>query len=222
MNKLIPVLFLSLLATLSGAEPRAKPPSPPYVRPVPEGSAWGVKIVAPAGKAGAGKGIPVQMTREVGGDGRQRGEIINADGEKILFFLVDGYILQKYDHSDRVALFPAPPAAAVGLPDRLRSPAFPDLDWVSARTYQGTETLNGEPCHRYATGKSGERGDREVWIRISDRRPARLRSGATTFEFSPVRARPGEMMLPPPFQEALKRLQAELRALKAMKTRQKP
>lgn len=69
--------------------------------------------------------------------------------------------------------------------------SFPDMDWVSATTYLGTETLDGKPCLVF--GKN----DMKAWINLKTRLPVQWQRGKETRTFQSLPAPGGPITLPP-------------------------
>lgn len=69
---------------------------------------------------------------------------------------------------------------------------FPDMDWISASTYLGTQTMNSRPCLLFG------KGDMKAWIDLETRFPVRWQRGdaeTRTFRQLPT---PADMLTLPP------------------------
>lgn len=212
------IVLLGLMSTVVWAAESETPrvtPSPPFVKSPPPGSQWSVEIKsAPPDKtpqAGPEKNAstvavtPVKLERRLGTNRIQEAVTIYSDGSRQIFYIVDESILQHYDNSDKIAVFPVEPASDFA---SLRTKSFPGLGWLSASTYAGPATLKKSECEKFLL-KGGASSNlpadmtMTAWIRVSDGYPIRAQFGDRLYEYSEVTAYSREVQLPVEYLEAL-------------------
>jgi hypothetical protein len=208
---LLPVVVLWPL--LAGAQQDAvsvPPPRPPFVAAPGGGMAWSVQI-APEhppshpkeGAVFAAKPPRMAVLWEMtfGKNQVGLGTITYSDGSREKFYTTDGYILEKYSNSDRIATFA--PNLRVGSGD-LRVPAFPAVEWLDLKNYVGAEKLNKQDCFKFQ-----KIPDNAAWIDQSTRYPVKVEKAGRTYFFSTPQSFTGDVDLPAPYLAALGELQRE-------------
>jgi len=178
----IQTLALILLALALGSQVRAQdsdsgqasPPSPPYVRALSGDFALVRKFSYPSGNSltpeqKAEQGVPTNLM-EV--DAVKKGAVRKdtehfLDGSGRTIWRVDAYRFIVYlAHPDEVTLNYAGGPNDSPLLGRYRDAAdFPELDWITAGTFQGVQMWQDKKCFAYKSG------DDAAWIDFSTHLP---------------------------------------------------
>ena len=139
-----PALVLAFQVNLSAGEPIDPPPSPPFVARAPAISRWTVTIVSklkpasPGGQESAGKYQAV-----IGKSGDRRREVtVFSNGTRAEIFSVAGLSFVQRSGF-------APGDVVVKSAPRLPTD-FPELAWLSAQNYVGTEKDHGKKYRVFA------------------------------------------------------------------------
>ncbi|PAW77483.1 MAG: hypothetical protein B9S32_10820 [Verrucomicrobia bacterium Tous-C9LFEB] len=213
MNSWI-VILLGLMGTVVlAAEPEMPrvPPSPPFVKSPPPGSQWSVEIKTVTREKTSPVGItPIRLEKRVGTNRILEAVTTYTDGTRKTFYIVDESILQRYDNSDKIAVFPVESGGDFA---SLRTKSFPGLGWLSASNYAGLAMIKKSECAKFLL-KGGAGSDLQAdmiltaWIRVSDGYPVRAQLGDVIYEYSEVTSYSREVPLPAEYQEALGKLRA--------------
>lgn len=201
-----------LILAPSHAQEAIQLPKEPFVAPLQPGTQWSVSLKTNTRNTTSDKVVaPVELRMRVGKNSAVHGEIILSDGTHSDFFVVQGMVLQKFDNSEKIAIFPQD---ATGLLS-LRRADWPGVFWVARENYHGVEEIEGAPCFHFEShGLKGSDFPEDfvlsAWIRVADLKPIRATLGGTTFEFSEISPLSGEVTLPASYltawNEHLKRL----------------
>lgn len=84
----------------------------------------------------------------------------------------------------------APSAPSWKFPD-FNTIGFPDMDWISASTYVGSETIDGKKCLAFS------KGDMKTWVELNSRFPVRWQRGKEVRTFRQLPP-PTDSLSPPP------------------------
>lgn len=240
MNSLPAFLCIFITAVWMGgptalAQQENQPPvpTPPLVHTPPDGSCWVVEIQhpptlrnheaeinskEPGGHPVLATSIPVRMEKLIAKDHIQQTTITYADNHTSRFYLYEDYILQKYDNSDKIAVFSAETSDPKnGIFDVLRGKSFPGIEWLSLKNYVGVEILKQQECYKFHIAGSANTDkpgmELQAWIRVADHYPLQIQIGTTLYLFSEVTPYSQNIQLAPAYQDALSRIQSELRTI---------
>ncbi|XHR30589.1 MAG: hypothetical protein ACFUZC_08500 [Chthoniobacteraceae bacterium] len=244
MNSLPALLCLVVSVAWIGtpsANAQQPPTGPtPLVHTPPDGSCWTVEIQyqgTPHHNEAAGpsrspgsfpahtNSVPTRVEKLIGKNHIQQTTITYADNHSSRFYLSDDYILQKYDHSEKIAVFPAETSDPKnGIFDTLRGKSFPGIDWLTLKNYEGVEIVKQQACYKFHipgntnTDKPGL--ELQAWIRIVDHYPQQIQIGNTHYLFSEVTPYSQNIQLSAAYQDALSHIQSEMRAIGALNQNQ--
>ena len=229
----ISVIWIGASSAIAQQEKLPPVPTPPLVHTPPDGSCWVVEIqhppmprnneaASPPKEPGAHPAltstIPVRMEKLIGQNHIQQTTITYADNHTSRFYLYDGYILQKYDNSDKIAAFPAETSDPKnGIFDVIRGKSFPGIEWLSLKNYEGVEILKQQECYKFHIAGSANTDkpgmELQAWIRVADQYPQQIQIGTTLYLFSEVTPYSQNIQLAAAYQDALSRIQSELRTI---------
>jgi hypothetical protein len=201
-------------------------PATPFVKMPPPGSQWSMTIksknresLRPSdSKNDASRPMitPVGLDMRIGTNRFQEGAVTYSDGSRKVFYLVEEYVLQRFDNSEKIAAFPI--VCGEGFTS-LRTSLFPGVSWLSAANYSGREMLEKVECDKFIMNDPdiSQKFPLSAWIRIQDRYPVRVQLGETTYQFSEVTSFPQEVQLPARYLAALEKLRFQQRLIKRLK-----
>ena len=212
MNSLKAYLILLVMGLMSGtlwAQDISLPdPKPPFLRELPATCSWriaflydGKEAIDPTGeKAGNDSGL--RRVREIQGSkqGGNRREIsIWSNGMLSETWLYKGYILSSSVGSSDVSVreanvdYVTPGAYTSGFGQT----DFPELGWLSLKTYKGLANLEGRPCYVFERASENGADSVKAFIDGKSLRPLMVQLGKVqrryTYDESPVSA-----LTPPP------------------------
>jgi len=204
------------------ARAQSPPAEGPVLQMAPPGSEWNMTIRQENGPQSPPAPTPASvhptaLRMRTGRNAVQHGTITFSNGNRKDFYVVDGQVLQKYDNSEKIAIFPE---EFPGI-QALRRRDWPGLFWLAQAGTPEREMVGKTECfHFHQTGLAGSDLPADfvfsAWIRTDTGHPLRVRLGAATYEFSEVTPFSGDVNLPANFQAAWKAFQTRLRVLKRL------
>jgi hypothetical protein len=240
MSKPVLVLlpFLALCSGLLWAqEAPIPPPTPPFVKTPPPGSAWTVQIeptkasnpktdkaaASPASGAAAEPKklpeMPVQLAVKSGLNGVIMGQISYNDDRQETYYVSDGSLVLLAENTRKAF------ARSLRMSEddacSLEVAHFPGTSWIAQENYKGTGKKDGIACWHYAM--SLPMGlDLDAWIRSDTSYPAEVdlkspEAGSYTYHFEPVTAFPQDIPLPDIYRDVLSELKVKRSALDALR-----
>jgi hypothetical protein len=193
--------FLAVKAQTPSDIEKIPPPTPPFLNPAPETSAWIITVTPPASSSGFGaKPSPKQLKQiqvTKAGDTRREVSVLN-DGTATEDWFYKGVHLVFDKNADyAVAIDPyasaksAPPAAEID---------FYDFSWINASDFIGKTSRSGQVCyyfiHQFPTRRE------EAWINAQTKLPVAIRSELRQWEYQFTASSESSLTIPPVFQAA--------------------
>jgi hypothetical protein len=162
------------------------PPSPPFVLPPPERSAWLIKVTRSAQTEGAQDDQDARKARDVVAISSlryaesKRDIVSYSDGFKKEVWFVSGNVFWLYPDGSTVGVSSENLDALMNEP--VTSDRFPGLNWLNADTYEGIAKIGGQECRYYTSG--GEEDRREAWIGLESQLPVAAKFGEVVHSYS--------------------------------------
>jgi hypothetical protein len=227
-------LWLMCLSLLAQQGTNSLPPQPPFLSEAPAYSTWVIKFTPRQGNA-----VSAAFPRVSTSNYLKEIHVTKMDKDhQEIQYWSDGSTLEKWEFHG-LLLFEQPSLSNIhilslnNLPPLMREAFFdhsksdfPDLDWLSADSYVGMKTFQGQTCYWFqvksstvSTHSATSSGIPSVkvqavpqaWINAQTRLPVAVDDGVTLhiYTFGDETSRQAE--LPPRFAEALEKYQKELK-----------
>lgn len=214
--------FCPLLPAFSapeGAPQQIPPPRPPFIKTPPSGSAWSLVVVYPA-EVAASSTRTARLEMRVGTNQVSVGTVLDAEGRKNTYYVVNGHILEKARNTGSVFILSKNRDTDIF---DLVAFSFPVVDWVSEKNYVGVEKIGAIAYYKFHQPPDPNpvdptfNGERTAWIRISDGYPSKVHLDKIVFTFSEVTAYSEAIELPGEYQTVLDQKAAKERVIQLLK-----
>ena len=192
-------------STRAGTLAESMPPTPPFVRPPPDHSAWTIKVTRPPVGDDAQKVNPEPKHKDVlaivsahYGDSK-RDVVYYSDNSKVEIWYVGDAELVPYPNGSRIGVLAAGHEGVAIEPVSARG--FPGLDWPSVDSYKDVAKIADQKCRHYV--KVGDGDPWEAWIGMDSGLPVAARYGNVVHTYNFTESPSAPLQMPPAYAQAL-------------------